>query len=160
MVKIERMNPVCPNQAAQDGISPPLPSILGKSTREPVTQVTVKQEKPEEETHGSSCCLDSFKVEDFSLECISGVQSKMLEEWKPEVQNIQSQDSNSQLSSAGLDQGKSENCHKVFPLLQQIRLKLRSDLQYRTMTYSAKVEKSLKLHLPHGRVKCLRFMRA
>lgn len=121
MVKIERMNPVCPNQGAQDGISPPLPSILGKSTREPVTRVTVKQEKPEEETHGSSCCLDSFKVEDFSLECISGVQSKMLEEWKPEVQNIQSQDSNSQLSSAGLDQGKSENCHKVFPLLQQIR---------------------------------------
>ncbi|XP_013119900.1 zinc finger protein 184 isoform X2 [Oreochromis niloticus] len=109
MVKIERMNPVCPNQGAQDGISPPLSSILGKSIQEPVTQVTVKQEKPEEETHGSSCCLDSFKVEDFSLECISGVQSKMLEEWKPEVPNIQSQDSNSQLSSAGLDQAHPPN---------------------------------------------------
>ncbi|XP_030594525.1 zinc finger protein 287-like [Archocentrus centrarchus] len=112
MVKIESMNPVCQDQGAQQCISPPLPSILGKSTLE---QVTVKQERPEEETHGSSCCLDSFKMEDFSLECMSGVQSKMLEEWKPEVPNIQSQDSNTQLSSTGRDQARSQNPTSTLP---------------------------------------------
>lgn len=109
MVKIESTNPLCQEKGAQHCISPPLPSIPGKSTLEQVTPVTVKQEKSEEETRCSSCCLDSFKIEEFSLECMSGVQSKMLEQWKPEVQNIQSQDSDTQLSGTGLEQGKRES---------------------------------------------------
>lgn len=89
--------------APPDQDSPLLPSEEDKPTLE---QVTVKQEKPEEETDGSACCLDSIKVEDFSPECMLAVQSKMLEEWKPEVPDIHSQDSITPLSCSGLAQGK------------------------------------------------------
>ncbi|XP_023131042.2 zinc finger protein 184-like isoform X2 [Amphiprion ocellaris] len=98
-VKLESMNPTCQEPGVHNCNSPPLPSINSKSTLE---QVTVKQENSEDERNGSSCCLDSIKVEDFSLECISAVQSKMLEEWNPEVLDIQ--DPNTQLSNTGLEQ--------------------------------------------------------
>lgn len=104
VVRIESINhKTCRDLAAQDRGSPPLPSGDDAFTLE---QVTVKQEKPEEERDGSVCCLDSIKVEDFSPECMSAAQSKMLEEWKPEELDIQSQDSNTPLSCIGLAQGK------------------------------------------------------
>lgn len=69
-------------------------------------QVTVKQETPEDEQwDASACCLDSIKVEDFTLDCMSAVQSKM-SEWEPEVPDTLSQDSNTQVSCSMLVQGK------------------------------------------------------
>lgn len=103
VVRVESINPPCLDQAAQDRDSPPLPSGDDKSTFE---HVLVKQEKPEEEGVDSACGLDSIKMEDFSPECMSAVQSKMLDEWKPEVLDIQSQDSNAPLSCSRLAQGK------------------------------------------------------
>ncbi|XP_008294474.1 zinc finger protein 2-like [Stegastes partitus] len=109
-VKVESMTLPCQHPQAQDCNSPPLPSVDNKSTLE---QVTVKQEKPEDERDGSSCCLDSIKVEDFSLECMSAAQSKMLEEWNPEVPDIQ--DPNARLCSAGLDQAHPPNLTTDLP---------------------------------------------
>lgn len=106
VVRVESINQTRRDVAAQDRHSPPLPS--GDDTLA-LKQVTVKQEKPEEERDGPACCLDSIKVEDFSPECMSAAQSKMLEEWKPEELDIQSQDSNTPLSCTGLAQGKEEN---------------------------------------------------
>ncbi|XP_078134003.1 uncharacterized protein LOC144535416 isoform X2 [Sander vitreus] len=100
-VRVESINPPCLDRAAQDRDSPPLPSGDDKSTFE---HIMVKQEKPEEEGVDSACCLDSIKMEDFSPECMSAVQSKMLDEWKPEVLDIQSQDSNAPLSCSRLAQ--------------------------------------------------------
>lgn len=74
-----------------------------------VEKVTVKQEKGDEKTDGSVCCLDSIKIEDFSPERMLEVQSKMLEEWKPEV-DIQIQDSATLRSCTGQAQGKKPNC--------------------------------------------------
>ncbi|XP_039669704.1 zinc finger protein 135 [Perca fluviatilis] len=106
MVSVESINPPCLGLAVQDRDSPPLPSGDDKST---FGHVMVKQEKPEEEGDDSACCLDSLKMEDFSPEdfspeCMSAVQSKMLDEWKPEVLDIQSQDSNAPLSCSRLAQ--------------------------------------------------------
>ncbi|XP_074521585.1 uncharacterized protein LOC141787195 [Halichoeres trimaculatus] len=82
--------------ASQDHhYSPPHPCRDHKST---VEQIRIKQETSEEERDGSSCILDSIKVEDFSPECMSVVQSKMLEEWKPEVPHNQSEDSDAGLT--------------------------------------------------------------
>lgn len=103
VVRVESIHQPCRNLAAQGRDSPQLPIADDGSTSQ---QVTVKEERPEEGRDGSACCLDSIKVEDFSSECMSVVQSKMLEEWKPEVLDIQSQDSNTPLSCAGLAQGK------------------------------------------------------
>ncbi|XP_037616973.1 zinc finger protein 79 [Sebastes umbrosus] len=80
VVRVERINQPCQQLAAQDRNSPPLPS-------------TVKQEEED-----SACYLDSIKVEDFSPDCMSAVQSKMLEEWKPEALDMQIQDSDAALS--------------------------------------------------------------
>uniref|UniRef100_A0A3Q1GBF4 Zinc finger protein 287-like n=1 Tax=Acanthochromis polyacanthus TaxID=80966 RepID=A0A3Q1GBF4_9TELE len=102
-VKLESMNPTCEEPGVHNCDSPPLPSI-NKSTLE---QVTIKQENAEDDRNGSSCCLDSIKVEDFSLECMSAVQSKMLEEWNPEVLDIP--DPNAQLSTAGLEHAHPPN---------------------------------------------------
>ncbi|XP_040000877.1 zinc finger protein 263 [Xiphias gladius] len=103
-VKVEITNQQCQDSKAPDQHLAPLPSTDDKSTLE---TVTVKQEKPveEEERDGSVCCLDSIKVEDFSLDCMSAVQSKMLEGWEPEVSNAQSQDPNTPLSCTSLAQG-------------------------------------------------------
>ncbi|XP_044046222.1 zinc finger protein 8 [Siniperca chuatsi] len=106
VMRVESINQPCRELAVQDPDSPPLPSGDNKST---LDQVTVKQEKPEEERDGSVCCLDLIKVEDFSPECMSAVQSKMLEEWKPEVLDIQSQDSNTPLSCTGLAEAHPSN---------------------------------------------------
>ncbi|XP_035515714.1 zinc finger protein with KRAB and SCAN domains 3-like [Morone saxatilis] len=97
VMMVENIDQPCRDLAAQARDSPLLP--CGDDSLE---QVTVKQEKPEEDRNGSACCLDSIKVEDFSPECMSAVQSKMLEEWKPELLDILSQDSNSPLSSTML----------------------------------------------------------
>ena len=105
VVRVESMNQPCAGLAAQDRDLPPPPSGDDQTTLE---KITVKQEKPEEERDGSACCLDSIKVEDFGPECMLAVQSKMLEEWKPEVLDIQNQDSNTPLSCSGLSQGKTE----------------------------------------------------
>lgn len=107
-VKVEITNQQCQDSKAPDQHLAPLPSTDDKSTLE---TVTVKQEKPveEEERDGSVCCLDSIKVEDFSLDCMSAVQSKMLEGWEPEVSNAQSQDPNTPLSCTSLAQGKEQH---------------------------------------------------
>ncbi|XP_042341631.1 zinc finger protein 263 [Plectropomus leopardus] len=100
-VRVESVNQPCRDLASQDCDSPPLPSGDDESI---LRQVTVKQEKPEDEGEDSACCLDSIKVEDFSPECMSAVQSEMLEEWKPEVLDNQGQDSNAPLSCTRLAQ--------------------------------------------------------
>lgn len=113
VVRVENINQPC-----RDRDSPPLPSGDDKPA---LLQVTVKQERPEEERDGSACCLDSIKVEDFSPDCMSAVQSKMLEEWKPEVLDIQSQDSNTPLSCTGLAQGKKKKTMCLYILCAQCK---------------------------------------
>lgn len=103
VVRIESLNQPRRDLVAQDCDTPPLPSRDDKTTLE---QVTVKQEKPEEERDGSVCCLDAIKVEDFTSECMLAVQSKMLEEWKPEGLDAQNQDANTSVSCTGLAQSK------------------------------------------------------
>ncbi|XP_029299014.1 zinc finger protein 24 isoform X2 [Cottoperca gobio] len=97
VVEVESTNQPCQELAAEDRDSSPLPSLDDETTLE---HVTVKRE----ELDDSACCLDSVKVEDFSPECMSVVQTEMLEEWKPEVLDVQSQDSNSSLSCTRLAQ--------------------------------------------------------
>lgn len=104
-VKVESTNQPC-RVAAQDRDMSPPPSGGDEATSE---QVTVKQEKPEEEMDGSACCSVSVKVEDFSPECMLAAQSKMLEEWKPEGLHIQNRDSNARVSCTRLAQGKKGN---------------------------------------------------
>nr|XP_046262570.1 zinc finger protein 62-like isoform X2 [Scatophagus argus] len=77
VVRVENLNQPC-----QEHDLAQLPSADDETT---LQQITVKQEKPEEEGGGSACCLDSIKVEDLSHECMLAVQTKMLEEWKPEA---------------------------------------------------------------------------
>ncbi|XP_047434961.1 zinc finger protein 287-like [Mugil cephalus] len=105
VVKVEGMNPLYQDLGDEECGSPQLPNTDAKSTLE---RVTVKQEKSEEESNVSSCCLES-KVEDFSLECVSAVQFKMLEEWKTEEADVQSPDPSAQLSNAGMDQAHLPN---------------------------------------------------
>ncbi|XP_071782175.2 uncharacterized protein LOC139932336 [Centroberyx gerrardi] len=60
--------------------------------RSTLERVTVKEERPVEAGDGPACCFDSMGVEDFGPESLSLVQSKMLEEWKPELLDIESQE--------------------------------------------------------------------
>lgn len=100
VVKVENISRPCQDLAAQDHHSPPLLGVA-----EPTSEhFTIKQENPEEES-----CLDSIKVEDLNLEAISAVQSKMLEQWKPEELDVQRQDPNSELSCTGLTQGEKQH---------------------------------------------------
>ncbi|XP_041640329.1 zinc finger and SCAN domain-containing protein 21-like [Cheilinus undulatus] len=92
VVRLERLDSACKDLEDEDFNSPSLPCLDDKSSLEPVK---IKQETPEEEADGLDCFLDSIKVEDFSPECVSVVQSKMLEEWKPEGLDNQSHDSES-----------------------------------------------------------------
>ncbi|XP_028263187.1 zinc finger protein 287-like [Parambassis ranga] len=96
VVKVQQRNPPCPDPGAQRCHPPPSHAAINGT----LEQVAVKQERLEDEEEvemdGSSCCLDSIKMEDFSFERMSVVQSKMLEDWKPDVLDIQSQDSNTQ----------------------------------------------------------------
>nr|XP_019934285.1 PREDICTED: zinc finger and SCAN domain-containing protein 2-like isoform X1 [Paralichthys olivaceus] len=88
VVKAESIKQPCQDSTAHHVA--PLPSNDAMSTLE---QITVKQEKPEEEEEDRDslvCCLDSIKVEDFSLESVS--------EWEQEVLDTPSQDPNTQLS--------------------------------------------------------------
>lgn len=101
VVKVESINQQGQDQAAQHHHSSP-PPTNDVSTG----QVIVKTEKPEEERDDSACCLDSVKVEEFRLECMSAVQSTILEEWNSEVQDISQQYPNNQSSCSRLDKGK------------------------------------------------------
>lgn len=102
-VKIESLKQPCRDLAAQDSLTLP-----GEDDRMTLEQVTVKHE-PEQERKGSTLCLNSIKVEDFSSECMFAVQSKMLEEWTPEGLDIQNHDLNSSLCSTRPTQGKKDN---------------------------------------------------
>ncbi|XP_022611231.1 zinc finger protein 454-like [Seriola dumerili] len=111
VVKLENINQPCQDSTAQGHQSAPLPN-----TESTLEQVTVKQEMPEdEERDASAWCLDSIKVEDYSLDCMSAVQSKMLEEWETEVLDTRSQDSNTQLSSTSLVQAHPPNMTTDLP---------------------------------------------
>ncbi|CAJ1053118.1 zinc finger protein 90-like [Xyrichtys novacula] len=97
VVRANHVDPTCQNPNTQDPYSLPLPCGEDNSTLE---QINLKQEETStEERGGSSCFLDSIKVEDFSPECMSAVQSKMLEEWKPEALDDRSGDSDTQAAS-------------------------------------------------------------
>lgn len=108
MVSAENINQPRRDLASQDqdSLLPP-----GEEDESALEQVTVKQEKPEAETEtdGSACYLHSIKVEDFSPETMLAAQSKMLEEWKPEELDVQSQDSVTPLSCTRLAQGKKDS---------------------------------------------------
>lgn len=82
----------CRNPRAP-GSAPPLSTAV-KSTME---QVIVKQERLEEQRSGASCCLELIKEENLSMEGIG---------WPPEEIDIQSQDSETHLLGARVDQGK------------------------------------------------------
>ncbi|XP_068448327.1 zinc finger protein 91 isoform X2 [Clinocottus analis] len=100
-LRVESINQLCSELAAQEYDSPTLPNRDDEST---LKQFIVKQEEPEEEEEDSSYCLDAIKVEDFSPECMTAVQPNVLEEWKPEEPDIQCQDSNASLSCTRLAQ--------------------------------------------------------
>lgn len=85
----------------------------GEEEQSSVEQVTVKQEKPEEETDGSTHCLDSLKMEDLSANCSLAVQSQMLEEWKPEVAGSETQDSETPLFHTAKGRGKKEYLNEL-----------------------------------------------
>ncbi|KAM9363621.1 uncharacterized protein ABDE67_018239 [Symphorus nematophorus] len=112
VVRVESINQPCEDLPAKDRNSPPPPSGDDQTILE---KVTVKQEKPEEERDGSACCLDSIKVEDFGPACMLAVQPNMLGEWKPEVLDIQNQDSNTPLSCSGLPQAHPANLTANLP---------------------------------------------
>ncbi|XP_037326919.2 zinc finger protein 135-like [Pungitius pungitius] len=97
-VRMEGMNQLCNELAAQECDSPTLPNQGGQVI---LKQFIVKQEKLEEGDVPAGA-LDSIKVEGFSPECMTAVQSKVLEEWKPEMLDIQCQDSNASLSCTRL----------------------------------------------------------
>ncbi|KAM9314798.1 uncharacterized protein KZ484_024474 [Pholidichthys leucotaenia] len=101
VVKTEKAKVVNQNKRPLEGSSPSRSSTVSEAT---LQDVAVKQEVSEEERNGPSCCLDAIKVEDFSLDCMSETQSEMLEEWNSEVPDGPSQDSDTLLSSGGLDQ--------------------------------------------------------
>ncbi|XP_029950751.1 B-cell lymphoma 6 protein-like [Salarias fasciatus] len=103
VMKAENMKASCKKILSQDRPLPPHPS---KSTLE---QVTVKQEMLDDLREGSPSCLDSIKMEDYGLDCMSEVQSRMLEEQKLLVADGESQDLHFQLSSAGPDRADSPN---------------------------------------------------
>ncbi|CAN9509969.1 unnamed protein product [Ophioblennius macclurei] len=103
IVKVESTKATCKKVPPQDHGLPPHPS---KSTPE---QVTVKEEMLDDLREESPSCLDSIKMEDYSLDCMSDVQSRMLEEQKLLEADIESQDLNFQLSDAGPDQADSPN---------------------------------------------------
>ncbi|XP_026159520.1 gastrula zinc finger protein XlCGF48.2 isoform X1 [Mastacembelus armatus] len=103
VVKVESISQPCQDLTAQDHHPPPCPSADNEPTLE---RVTIKEER-----NGSACCSDSIKVEDFGPDCMSAVQSKMLEEWKSKVPDIQSQHPNTGLSCARLVEGKKEHTH-------------------------------------------------
>ncbi|XP_040041807.2 uncharacterized protein LOC120824796 isoform X1 [Gasterosteus aculeatus] len=109
-VRTEGTNQLCNELAAQECDLPTFPNRSGGSI---VKQFTVKQEEPDE-GDDSACCLDSIKVEDFSPECMTAVQSKVLEEWKPEMLDIQCQDSNASLSCTRL----AEDFPNIFQLAE------------------------------------------
>ncbi|XP_068584967.1 uncharacterized protein si:ch211-284e13.5 isoform X2 [Cebidichthys violaceus] len=100
-LRVELVNLPCTEPAARRYDSPTTPSGERESTSK---QFIVKQEKQQEEEEDLACCLDAIKVEDFSPECMAAVQSKVLEEWKPEVLEVQRQDSNASLSCTRLTQ--------------------------------------------------------
>lgn len=83
-----------------------LPSHPRKSTLE---QVIVKQEMLDDPRESSPSCLDSIKMEDYGLDCMSEAHSRMLEEQKLLMEDAESQDLNLQLSDAGPDQADSPN---------------------------------------------------
>ncbi|XP_053274546.1 zinc finger and SCAN domain-containing protein 2 [Pleuronectes platessa] len=93
VVKAESVKQPCQETSAHHVA--PLPSSDAMSSLE---QITVKQEKHEQEEEEEEeedrdsldCCLDSIKVEDFSLESVS--------EWEQEVLDPPSQDLKPQLS--------------------------------------------------------------
>lgn len=100
VVKVESIH----HQSCEEESSVHSAAPASSDERSTSEQVTVKQERPEDEQwDASACCLDSIKVEDFSLDCMSAVQSRM-SEWEPE--DTQSQDSNTQVSCIRLVQGK------------------------------------------------------
>lgn len=115
-MRVEKINQKHRDLAPLDQNSPLRPSEEDKPFSE---QVSVKQEKSGEETDGSACCLDSVKVEDLSPGCMLAVESKMLEEWKPEELDIHSQDSITDQFCTGPAPGKNGsfwNNHKMFIL--------------------------------------------
>ncbi|XP_007570302.1 zinc finger protein ZFMSA12A-like isoform X1 [Poecilia formosa] len=80
----------CQNPRAPES-APPLSTAI-KSTME---QVIVKQERLEEQRSGASCCLELIKEENLSMEGIG---------WSPEETDIQSQDPETRLLGARVDQ--------------------------------------------------------
>ncbi|KAK5866289.1 hypothetical protein PBY51_020491 [Eleginops maclovinus] len=109
LVRVESINQPCREQAAQG--SPLLPSVDEEST---LNNMTIKQEILEEGEDDSGFCLDSIKVEDFSLDFMSPIQAEMLVECKPEVLDVQIQESNAPLSCARLAQ----DLPNIFPLAE------------------------------------------
>ncbi|XP_034544211.1 zinc finger protein 90-like [Notolabrus celidotus] len=100
VTRVDHIEPTCQDPDAQDHYSPPLPCGDDKSALE---RVRIKQETPEEDDD-SICFLDSIKEEDFSPECMSAVQSNMLDEWKTEVLHNRSEDSGSGPAQAAPNQ--------------------------------------------------------
>ncbi|KAM4611846.1 uncharacterized protein ACJ7VT_012487 [Polymixia lowei] len=97
VTKVESLERPCQDATTQHSDLPPLPS--GVSTLE---QVKIKVEKTLEVGNGSDCCLDSISVQDFAPDSLSLVQSKMLEEWKPELLDIPDQDPDALLPCTSL----------------------------------------------------------
>ncbi|KAG7223771.1 hypothetical protein INR49_026453 [Caranx melampygus] len=113
VVKVESIHQSCQEESSVQGHHSAAPTTTDeRSTSE---QVIVKQETPEDEQwDASACCLDSIKVEDFSLDCMSAIQSKM-SEWEPELPGTQSQDSNIQVSCTRLVQAPPPNVTTGLP---------------------------------------------
>ncbi|KAF7656678.1 hypothetical protein LDENG_00037770 [Lucifuga dentata] len=108
-MKVESSNQPCQYPALKCSDSPQLSSWEDQST---LQQVTVKEEELEGD---SACCFDLNKVEDFGHESLFVVQSKMLEEWKPEKLDIQSQDQDIALSCNSLTHAHSPNMTTCLP---------------------------------------------
>lgn len=113
-MRAEKINHQHRELASPDQNSPLRPSEEDRPFSE---HVSVKQEKSAQETDGSACCLDSIKVEDLSPECMLAVEAKMLEEWKPEMLDIHSQDSVTDQFCTGPAPGKNGSFWKNLKIL-------------------------------------------
>ncbi|XP_056155918.1 zinc finger and SCAN domain-containing protein 5B-like [Lampris incognitus] len=100
VVKMENPQHPCRDMTLQSSDSPSLRCGVENPESE---QVRIKQEKAVEVGDGPDCCFDeSIRMEDFGLDSLPLVQSKILEEWKPALLDIQNRDADSLLPFSSL----------------------------------------------------------
>ncbi|XP_061625555.1 zinc finger protein 271-like [Phyllopteryx taeniolatus] len=156
VVKIESIDQPCQDHRHQQTPTPPC--FDDKLT---VTQMILKEEDREVESNAPACSWDSMKVEDLSPECMSAIQSTLLDEWNPRVEDIHDQDEEDYLPNreasqhdCGISANSQEDntssctcksCNQSFQLPSE--LQLHSAHCQQTLQQVSAGRKRTKLHL-------------